>query len=178
MIPGLVLPNPFLVIPPDGSDPVYIHEAPEELQRHPLLGIAYVTPYVAQRWLHTGQPVFYPVVMLCEADDHQELVAGQKCLREAVANPEARKPAAVVKLGGPQADTAVMGVAAMRQAVGETTEIPDDAGDIEAVILSPEDGTVLGGAEALYELRKPKVMLVLIINRQEGSEAISAAPFN
>ena len=166
------LPYPFLVIPGDGSDPVYIHEAPQELQTKPLLGVAYVTPYIAQKWLHAGQPVFYPVVVLCEADDHQEMVAGQRFLREAVAHHENAKPAAVVKLGDPQATVACSAVAAMRMA----TQQPE-SDDAEAIILSA-DGVVLGGAAELYELRKPKVMLVLIIEPAPGSESIAAAPFN
>jgi len=168
------LPYPFLVIPPDGSDPVYIHEAPKEVQTHPMLGVAYVTPYIAQKWLHAGTPVFYPVVVLCESDDGtQEMVAGQAVLRAAVAHSANAKPAAVVKLGDPQATTACGAVAAMRIATNQP-----ESDDAEAVILSSDGGIVLGGAEALYELRQPKVMLVLIIDQPEGSEAVAAAPFN
>jgi len=171
MIP---LPYPFLVIPGDGSDPVYIHEAPQELQTKPLLGVAYVTPYIAQKWLHAGTPVFYPVVVLCEGDDGtQEMVAGQAVLRAAVAHSANAKPAAVVKLGDPQATTACGAVAAMRIATNQP-----ESDDAEAVILSAGDGTVLGGAEALYELRQPKVMLVLIIESDPGNDDIAAAPFN
>ena len=175
MIP---LPSPFLVIPPDGSDPVYIHEAPDDLQRRPMLGVTLVTPRVAQMWLHAGQPVFYPVVIQCQDDDAISMVAGQKILKEAVSSSQPT-PAAVVKIGEPLADTAVAAVEAMRKATGETESVPDTAGDIEAVILSDDGGVVLGGAEALWDLRTNKVMLVLVINPADRANPdVAAAPFN
>ena len=174
MIP---LPQPFLVIPPDGSDPIYIHEAPPELQTRPMLGIALVDPRIAQLWLHAGQPVFYPVVMLCEEEDSKALVAGQRFLRAAVAHSETAKPAAVVKIGATQADTAVTAAYAMRQAFDMPQE--EIEGDNEAIILSDDGGVVLGGASELWDLRKPKVMIVLVIKPEDAANPqIAAAPFN
>lgn len=167
MIP---LPQPFLVVPLDGSDPVHIHEWHQEAGP-PMLGVALVTPYIAQKWLHAGQPTFYPVVVT-DMDDH--LVAGQATLREAVTNAQAPKPAAVVKIGGDQAESAVAAVAAMRQVY----EKPE-SDDIEALILSQEGGRVLGGASALWDLRGTAVMLVLIMPTPTDEDGrIAAAPLN
>jgi len=70
-------------------------------------------------------------------------------------------------------------VEAMRKATGETESVPDTAGDIEAVILSDDGGVVLGGAEALWDLRTNKVMLVLVINPADRANPdVAAAPFN
>jgi hypothetical protein len=166
------LPQPFMVVPVDGSDPVHIHEWHQD-HGPALLGVTLVTPYIAQKWLHAGQPTFYPVVI---QDTEEQLVAGQATLREAVANPEAPKPAAVIKIGTGQAETAVTAVAAMRQAYDQPERWEDG---VEALILSQEGGRVLGGAQALWELRRPRVMLVLIIPTPTDEDGrLSAAPMN
>jgi hypothetical protein len=165
------LPQPFYVVPLDGSDPMPIDEAPQDMQVRPMLGVGLITPYIAQKWLRAGPPVFYPVVVV-DLDDF--LIAGHKTLREAEHNPKARKPAAIVKLGQEQASTAYTAVTAMRMAFDQP-----ESEDVEALILSDAGGRVLGGAEALYDLRQVKVMLVLITEEPTAEAAtLAAAPMN
>lgn len=150
MIP---LPHPFMVIPGDGSDPVYIHDRPD--WHPPMLAVALVTPYVAQKWLHAGEAEFRPVVMV----DHERQILAGRGIVEAAARGEGGTAAAVnmVAVDTEVAETAWTAVQAMRRAfeLPETTDVP-------ALVLSEDGGQVLGGAEALYDLRKPAVFIVLV----------------
>jgi hypothetical protein len=152
-MPRIILPQPFLVVPPDGSDPVHIHEADPV---PPVLAVTLVTPYVAQKWLHAGDPVYQPVVV---HDEDFQLVAGRAVLEMATTNPQAKTPAAVVTIGKEQADTAWTAVAAMRRAFS----LPECI-DTDGLVLDHDGGRVLAGAGALYDLRKPAVMVVLLVS--------------
>lgn len=167
MIP---LPQPFLVVPLDGSDPVHVHEW-HQSDGPPILGVALVTPYIAQKWLHAGPFTDYPVVI---KDADEGLVAGQAALRDISAT--GTTPAAIVNIPRAQADTAVTAVVAMRQVYEAQAE---SSGDIEALILSEDGGRVLGGAGSLHELRKPRTMLVLILPSPTDEDGrLAAAPTN
>lgn len=156
MIP---LPHSFMVIPLDGSDPVHIHEDPE--QKPPMLGVALVTPYIAQKWLHAGEATYRPVVMV---DRDRQILAGRSVVEDAARGAETPTSAAVVEVGVPQAETAWTAVQAMRQAF----ELPKTS-DVEGLVLDEDGGRVLAGAGPLYDLRKPTVMIVLIVKpNQDG----------
>jgi hypothetical protein len=147
-----------MVIPMDGSDPIHIHEAGDP--RPPLVGVGLVTPFVAQKWLHAGEPVYRPVVI---HDEDYQLIAGKSVLEMAKGAPDMRTSAAVVKLGHEQADTAWTAAQAMRIAF----QLPE-ADDVDGLVLAHDGGQVLGGASALYDLRKPTVFIVLIVNPNDG----------
>jgi hypothetical protein len=147
------LPQPFLVIPGDGSNPVHIHDRPD--WHPPVLAVALVTPYIAQKWLHAGEATYRPVVMV---DRDRQILAGRGVVEDTSrVGTDSHIEAAVVELGIPQAETAWTAVQAMRQAFDQPLST-----DVDGLVLDEDGGRVLGGAAALYDLRKPCVFLVLI----------------
>jgi len=154
MIP---LPHPFLVIPTDG-EPFGIEVNPE--QRPPILGVSLVTPYIAQRWLHAGRAGYRPVVM----HDADYMLAGRAFVRQVAEESWKAGEAAVVELGTSQGDSAWHAVVAMRDVWEE-----EESDDVPGVVLDAAGGRVIAGASGLYELRRPLVMVVLIIDEAKGT---------
>jgi hypothetical protein len=114
-----------------------------------------VSPYVAQKWLHAGEAEYRPVVIV---DKERQILAGRGIVAAAAAGQGASAAAVnMVAVDTAMAETAWTAVQAMRRAFAlpETTDVP-------ALVLNHGGGQVLGGAEALYDLRKPAVFIVLI----------------
>lgn len=151
------LPQPFMVIPLDGSDPVHIHEKPPLPPGQPVLAVTLVTPYIAQKWLHAGEPEMHAVVM---QDENRCIWVGESIVQMAAAGPEVATSAAVVRLGSTQAEVAWTAVVAMRQAF----YLPEST-DVDGLVLNATNGgQVLAGGSMLYDLRKPTVFVVLLVD--------------
>jgi hypothetical protein len=144
-----------MVVPADGSDPVHIHDRPD--WHPPLVAVALVTPYIAQKWLHAGEATYQPVVVV---DQDRQILAGREIVKKG-SQGDLGPAAAVsmIRLGASQADTAWTAVVAMRQAF----ELPEET-DVNGLVLDEDGGRVLGGAAALYDLRKPTVFVVVIVD--------------
>lgn len=124
-----------------------------------------MTPYVAQKWLRNGLrggergPVFYPVIIR----GGDTVLTGREVLKSAVTTSE-RVEAVVVDLGADQ------GLVAWETAVSMRANFSLEASDdVPGVVLS-ESGRVLGGASALYDLRREAVMVVLVVGVGEEKE--------